>query len=675
VYKKISDYGIIGNLHSVALVGLDGSIDWLCFPHIDSPSVFAAILDDEKGGRFRVAPMAPWDSTAEYLPGTNVLKTVFRTREGVVEMIDFMPFGAEGDCRHELFRIVSSVRGSVQCESLFEPRFDYGRGKCEMEPWNGRLVARGGGQHLVLQSSVPQQLDGDGGYAEWTLREGEKAWFHLAFEESPPGIMGGEEMERTLRETEGYWRKWLEKSETGRTVNLGPYQKMVERSELVLKLLFYEPTGTIVAAPTTSLPEEIGGTRNWDYRFTWVRDTAFTLQALFNLGHLSEMEGYFKWMERVLSQHGAEKLQVVYGLRGETSIPEKELSHLDGYKGSRPVRIGNEAAGQIQHDIYGELMDAALRLSDYVGKIAPSLWPFLYGICEHVVEVWRRKDYGIWEVRGGPHHFVYSKVMCWVALDRGIKIAKRYGFFGNLKKWGEAAEKIREEILSKGWNREKAAFVQHYGTDSLDATALLIPIMGFLPFDDPRVVSTVSAIENELCRNGFVYRYRNDDGIEGGEGAFLLCTFWLIDTYVGQKRIEEAERLLLGVEGIANHLGLFSEEYDPVWKENLGNFPQAFTHIGYINSVVSLSRAKGEVREKRDGERAGTEKKILFPGNILLNNGESRNILSPSDIVSELKRFVNILRGAFSMWTGGGWPTRRWGDRRCTGSSYNSPTT
>jgi GH15 family glucan-1,4-alpha-glucosidase len=439
MYKKISDYGIIGDLHSIALVGLDGSIDWMCLPHIDSPSIFGALLDDRKGGRFSITPLDEWDSVAEYIPGTNILQTRFRTRTGVMQITDFMPVSASGreefeEEGHELYRLIEIPEGEIKAGIVFDPRFDYARAATMLKENGNGVSATGNNEVILLSSTLKLNVTDNMVCEEWNLSRGDRVWLNLRFEDEEPEGMDQEKAEKALKETETFWKNWLNISETGRTIHLGPYKDRVERSALVLKLLYYEPTGTIAAAATTSLPEEIGGVRNWDYRYTWVRDTSFTLQALFNIGHLSETEGYIRWIEKLLSEHGAGKMQIMYGLRGEEELPEEELDHLDGYKGSRPVRIGNGAAEQKQLDIYGELMDAALKLSDYVGKIDASVWPFLKGVCDYVVDHWKDKDSGIWEVRGGPFEFVYSKVMCWIALDRGITIAKRYGFSADLNK-------------------------------------------------------------------------------------------------------------------------------------------------------------------------------------------------------------------------------------------------
>ncbi|MEJ2254617.1 MAG: glycoside hydrolase family 15 protein [Nitrospirota bacterium] len=653
MYKKISEYGIIGDLHSVALVAPDGSIDWMCLPYIDSGSIFGALLDDQKGGRFRVRPAAEeWDSSVRYLPGTNILETDFRTREGVARMVDFMPVVLEGEARevrHELLRRIDCAEGTIAMEVLFDPRFDYARAETvlAMGP-RGGIVARGGGEKLGLAASRHLELGEDGrGRARWGLKRGDRVWLNLRYGAEDLCMCDPEEAEEAFRRTEEYWHRWLAKSETGRAVDLGPYGEMVERSALVLKLLYYAPTGTVAAAATTSLPEEIGGVRNWDYRFTWVRDTSFTLEALFNFGHMSETEGYLRWVETLLRETGPEGLRVLYGLRGETDITEEELGHLEGYRGSRPVRVGNAAGGQRQLDIYGELMDAALKLSDYVGRVGLGMWPFLKGICDYVTEHWRESDNGIWEVRDGPYHYVYSKVMCWVALDRGVTMARRYGFPADLEKWLRVQEEIKEEVLEKGWSRKKQAFLQHYGGKALDASALLIPLMGFLPHDDPRVASTLEAVRAELAVEHLLYRYVGEDGLPGEEGQFLYCTFWLVDNLTAMGRYEEAEALLDSMEDMANHLGLFSEEYDYHWQDALGNFPQALTHIGYINSVVALRSARAAEEEKRRREESPPGIGVELAETIVLNEGETDITGTPGELATMLKERMNVLRGAF----------------------------
>jgi len=503
MYKQIGDYAIIGNLHSIALVGLDGSVDWLCLPHIDSPSIFGALLDDKRGGYFAVTPSGDFHSVAGYLEDTNILTTKFRTRTGIWQVTDFMPIPPHGPDdmeagHHELYRFVEVTEGTVEVKLHFGPRFDYAREKPVFEK-KGKSVLCTGKDISVSLLSTHDFIINDGKVeALWNIKEGDTIWLKMKYGIENNAEIDTEKAENVLRNTEAYWRVWVGRSETGVTVDLGPYHEMVKRSALTLKLLFYEPTGAIAAAGTTSLPEEIGGVRNWDYRYTWIRDASFTLQALFNLGHLSEMEGYLRWIEQLISKHGAENLQIMYGLRGEEELPEQELFHLDGYKGSRPVRIGNAAAKQKQLDIYGELMDAALKLSDYVGKIDIDMWPSLRSICDYVAENWQSRDSGIWELRGGPCRFVYSKVMCWVAIDRGITIAKRYGFPAELKKWIHVRDDIKEEVLRKGYSPLKKSFVQHYDSGTLDSSNLLLPILGFLPIDDPRIVSTIEVVQREL---------------------------------------------------------------------------------------------------------------------------------------------------------------------------------
>jgi GH15 family glucan-1,4-alpha-glucosidase len=652
MYQKIGDYGIIGNFRTAALVSHNGSIDWLCLPHFDSPSVFAALLDDARGGRFAVHPEEEFDATASYLPGTNVLSTTFRTRHGMLRVTDFMPVSGEAvseSAPSGIYRLAETLEGEVSVRAQFHPRFDYARGETVMEGGGSAVAAHLDERRLLLRSTRGGLRVKDGrAVGLWQLSAGQRLWLHLVFGEDSREDLRDSEAAAALRDTESFWHGWLDKRETGQDLDFGPFKEMIERSSLVLKLLDFSPSGAIVAAPTTSLPEEIGGERNWDYRFTWIRDSALTVEALFNIGHLSELEKYLHWLEESVCAKGT-GLQVLYGLRGETELAEAELSHLEGYKGSRPVRIGNDAFRQRQLDIYGEVMEAALRLSSYVGKIGFAMWPFLRAICETVVESWREKDAGIWEVRGGPYHFVYSKVMCWTALDRGLTIAHRYGFPADRQRWESVREEIRQEVLEKGWNEKKRAFVQHFDTDALDASNLLIPFYGFLPYDDPRMVSTVAAIEQELLEEGFVYRYRTSDGLSGKEGTFLLCSFWLVDNLIGQGRLEEAQILLLRLEKTANALGLFSEEYDPVWREALGNFPQAFTHIGYINSVFALCRARRTRTLPHPVKPLGEtlRQKLLVAQRFLLNEGPTPGEGRGGDIAKDLKHLMNLLRGAF----------------------------
>lgn len=651
MYRKISDYAIIGNLHSVALIALDGSIDWLCLPDIDSPSVFAALLDDEKGGFFSITPKGEWNSEATYLKDTNILKTKFTTATGTLILTDFMPIcfcgrNEEVQQRHELYRLIEVTEGKIIVNVNFEPKFDYARVQPSYVGSNKKIKARANGEVITLYSTKDMDIIQMSVNAQWELREGEKVWLLLKYGEDDSFNFEPLMAEKTLKDTEIFWREWLNRSETVMTVDLGEYRDMVNRSALTLKLLYYNPTGSIAAAATTSLPEEIGGVRNWDYRYSWLRDTSFTLQSLFSLGHITEMEGFLGWLKQLISKHGTDKIQVMYGLRGEEYLPERELNHLNGYKGSRPVRIGNGAAKQRQLDIYGEIMEAALKLSDYVGKINRDTWLSLMSICDYVVKFWKEKDHGIWEIRAGPYHFVYSKIMCWVALDRGITIARRYGFPADIERWEQTKSAIKAEVLNKGFNEKKRSFVQHYETDILDSSSLLIPLLGFLPFSDQKVKSTLETVRHELENDGFLYRYRTHDGVEGREGVFLLCSFWLINNLIAVGKLNEAEKILKKIESCANHVSLFSEEYDVRTSEQLGNFPQAFTHIGYINSVIELCKAKSRL-VKEQIERKRRPSSLFFFRKITLNDGEPLKDFSSKKIIKDLKSLMNILRGAF----------------------------
>ncbi len=667
MYKKIDDYGVIGNFHSIALVGLDGSIDWCCLPYLDSPSIFAAILDQNKGGHFSICPTGEWDSIAKYIRTTNILATSFRTRTGSMVLTDFMPVIPENDSEKkniksrfpELYRMVQVTSGEIEVLVDYRPRFDYGRAQTMLQERDCSIFASGGGKKASLCCNRPGlRVEGDRAVARWNLKKGDYVWVNLHYNQDICERFDPEEGGKTLRMTEAFWHKWLRQTETGYNMELGYFQPLVERSALVLKLLQYRPTGAIAAAATTSLPEEVGGVRNWDYRFSWVRDTALTLEALFNLGHISETEQYLRWIEKIISERGA-GLEVLYDLQGEKVLSEESLDHLEGYKGSAPVRVGNAAVQQKQLDIYGEIMDSAYKLSQYIGKIDLEFWYFLRDICETVRKRWKEKDCGIWEVRGGEYHFVLSKVMCWVAMERGIAIAVRYGFPAELEAWRSPREEIRQEVMEKGWNEEKKAFVQHYDTDALDAGVLLLPIFDFIPYDDPRMLSTVEAIRRELGNENFIYRYRvhqSRDGLPGSEGIFLVCTFWLIRNLIGQGKLDEAEMLLHRTEKTSNHLGLFSEEWDPHWKTALGNFPQAFTHIGYINCVIALFRRRAETSspEKEQDLSEFVREKLLITSEFLLNDGKPRKELDSKEVVPRMKHLMNLMQGSFYQSAAGG---------------------
>jgi len=596
-YKPISDYGIIGDMRTAALVGLDGSIDWCCFPRFDSASLFAAILDHEKGGRFRIEPTAPYTSTQRYLPATNILVTSFHTdRGGVVEVTDFMPSlerGRELSAYHEIHRRVHCTRGSVEVEILFEPRFDYGLSAVDLRARRHGVLATDREDEAVALSSIEDLwwvIDHDRRRATATLRlsAGESAWVVLRYDDDEVHPVGSYESQAKLDATAQFWDEWVSRIQYS-----GPYRAEVERSALVLKLLFYAPTGAVVAAATASLPEELGGVRNWDYRYCWLRDASFTLYALHVLGQYDEADRFMNYLKRV-TRKSADHLQIMYGIGGERDLTERTLDHFEGYRGSGPVRIGNGAYDQLQLDVYGEVLETAF-LWHHNNPMTEGLWALLSDLADWVAANWRRKDSGIWEVRAGVQHYVYSKVMCWVALDRAIQMAERLDLPGNIARWKAERDAIHAEVMEKGWSESKQSFVQYYGTDALDASNLLIPVVRFLPRDHPRVRSTIEATIRELttANQELVYRYINPDGLPGSEGVFSICTFWLADALLLSGETERGERIFKRMLRYANHVGLYSEEIDPETGEFLGNIPQAFTHIALINTAHVLEWAHG----------------------------------------------------------------------------------
>ena len=601
-YQPIQDYGIIGDMHSAALVGKDGSIDWLCFPHFDSPSVFAAILDDEKGGRFKIAPAAEGAARKQlYWPDTNVLITRFFSPDGVGEIIDYMPVGAHenGDGYHQVIRRVRVVRGEMAFRMECSPAFDYAREGHETEVSSEGACFRSSGLGLGLATRVPLEETGGAAVAEFSLGEGETAAFVLReIEDGGCGVaFSEEEADEHFKQTVEYWRRWLSKcTYTGR------WREVVHRSALALKLLTFEPTGAIVAAPTMGLPEGVGGERNWDYRYTWIRDAAFTLYGLLRIGFTEEAAAFMGWIEdRCQSSSPDGSLQLMYGLDGRRDLTEETLDHLDGYQGSRPVRLGNGAFDQLQLDIYGELMDAVYLYNKHGDPISYDLWTRLRTLINWVCDNWRREDEGIWEVRGGRRHFVYSKLMCWVAVDRGLRLAEKRSFPADRERWLAIRDEIYEEIMQKGWSDERGAFVQSYDDDTLDASNLIMPLVFFLAPNDPRMLRTLDATnrppdEGGLVANSLVYRYdvqKSVDGLAGEEGTFSLCTFWLVEALTRAGRVDDARLMFEQMLGYANHLGLYAEEIGHSG-EALGNFPQAFTHLTLISAAFNLDRALGK---------------------------------------------------------------------------------
>ena len=596
-YLPIADHGLIGDLHTAALVGVEGTIDWYCCPAFDSPSVFAAILDRCRGGFWRLAPSGPgWTSKQLYFPDTNILITRFLSPAGVGEVQDFMPIAsAEAHPPHSLIRRIVCVRGRVEFETEVEPRFDYGRQRHQLLVHERGAIFQAPTLSLALASPRPLTVTQSGASARFVLSHGESATFALVpvkrGDEPPP--FGEHAAGLAFGDAVRYWRGWLRQSRyTGR------WREMVHRSALTLKLLTYAPTGAIVAAPTTSLPEVLGGERNWDYRHTWIRDAAFSLYALLRLGFTDEAAAFMDWLTDRVSEDRSRPsgpLQVMYGIDGRTELPERRLDHLEGYRGSAPVRIGNDAAVQLQLDIYGELVDSIYLYNKHGSPISHDAWENLSRLVEWVCEHWDQADEGIWETRGGRQHFTYSRLQCWVAVERAIRIANRRGLPFNRPGWEQERDRIYRQITSDGWNASKRAFVQHYDSEVLDASLLLMPLVKFLAPSDPRWLSTLDAIGTQLVSDSLVYRYNPEaspDGLRGAEGTFSMCTFWYVEALARARQRDQARLVFDKMLTYANHLGLYAEEIGPTG-EQLGNFPQAFTHLALISAAVNLDRQLG----------------------------------------------------------------------------------
>jgi GH15 family glucan-1,4-alpha-glucosidase len=598
----IEDYALIGDCRTAALVGRDGSIDWLCWPRFDSDACFAALLGSREHGRWLIAPRDEASITRRYRPNTLVLETHFETPDGAATLVDFMPQRCD---QSTIVRYVIGTRGQVAMHTELILRFGYGA----IVPWvtrveTGALRAIAGPDMVVLHTPVHVRGKDMTTVGEFTIRRGETIPFVLTYSPSHLPLPNPVDATGALAETETYWREWSAKCRPA-----GRWSEAVRRSMITLKALTYAPTGGIVAAPTTSLPERIGGVRNWDYRYCWLRDATLTLLGAMQAGYYEEAQAWREWLLRAVAG-SPDQLQIMYGIGGERRLAEWEVDWLPGYENSAPVRIGNAAHGQLQLDVFGEIMDTYHQARRGGLTTNDSGWDIQLAFADHLKNVWREPDQGIWEMRGPPQHFTYSKVMAWVAYDRAIKSAETFGLEAPLDEWRTLREEIFDEVCEHGYDKELGTFVQAFGSKQLDANLLLLPCVGFLPVSDPRIERTIAAVEKHLLRDGFVMRYSTEeveDALPPGEGAFLACSFWLVDVYTLQGRLDDAEKLFRRLVALRNDVGLLSEEYDPGTKRLVGNFPQAFSHLALVNSAYNLTETSKPVHHRAQDERAPPE--------------------------------------------------------------------